>query len=55
MFKTMVKRVYFISPITFAISATLKSVFNSCLVVLEPLAYKTADLNKLKHSFALNQ
>ena len=56
MFKPMLKTsVYVIFPITFAISAPLKSVFNSCLIVLEPLTHKTAALNRLKHSFALNQ
>ena len=52
--KQCLKRVYFIFPITSAISAPLKSVFNSCLVGLEPLAHKTVDPNRLKHSFALN-
>lgn len=40
---------------TFAISTPLKSGFNSCLVVLEPLKHNTADLNKLKDCFALSQ
>ena len=55
MLKEGIKRVYFIFPITFAISAPLKSVFISCLVILEPLTHNTAGLNKLKDSFALSQ
>ena len=43
--KQCLKRVYIMFPITFAISSPLKSVFNSCLIVLEPLTHKTADLN----------
>ena len=49
--KQCLKRVYFMFPITFAISPPLKSVSNSCLIVLEPLTNKTADLNRLKHSY----
>ena len=50
-----IKRVYLIFPITFPISAPLKSEFNSCLVVLEPLTHNIAYLNKLKDSFSLCQ
>ena len=50
-----IKRVYLIVPITFPISAPLKSEFNSCLAVLEPLTHNTAYLNKLKDTFSLCQ
>ena len=53
--KSRITRVYFIFPNTFAISVPLKSMFNSCLVVLEPLTYNTADLNKLKDNFGLSR
>ena len=43
--KLDIRCVYFIFPIMCAISALLKLVFNSCLVVLEPLALNTADLH----------
>ena len=35
---------YFTFLISFVISALLMSVFNSCLIVLEPLTRKTAEL-----------
>ena len=54
MFKTMLETcLLYLSNHIQAISAPLKSVSNSCSVVLEPLTHKTADLNGLKHSFAL--
>ena len=54
MFKTMLETcLLYLSNHIQAISAPLKSVFNSCSVVLEPLTHKPADLNRLKHSFAL--
>ena len=43
--KLNIRCVYFIFPLMCAISTLLKSVFNSCLVVLKPLALNTTDLH----------
>ena len=50
MFKTMLETCLLYLSNHICNFCPLKSVFNSCLIVLEPLTHKTADLNRLKHS-----
>ena len=51
MFKTMLETCLLYLSNHICDFSPLKSVSNACFIVLEPLTHKSADLNRLKHSY----